>query len=211
MSSFAKNSEKEIARDDKQIESGKERAENFLELDERSIEKPAKKVTEMTKKELIEELHEAEKRSQENYDRYMRIYAEMENIKRRGQKEKEDLVKYANETLIKEILPVIDNLDKALSHVENDENSVGLVEGIELTRNGLMAALKKAGLDEVEAVGKPFDPNFHEAISQQMNDTVAPGHVIMELQKGYLLNGRLVRPSMVVVSQKRDNMEKGTA
>lgn len=211
MSSVNKNNEEEIANDHKEVESGKERAENFQELDEKSKEKPTKKVTEMTKKELIEELHAAEKRSQENYDRYMRMYAEMENIKRRGQKEREDLVKYANESLIKEILPVIDNLDKAVSHVENDENSLGLVEGVELTRNGLMSTLKKAGLDEVEAVGKPFDPNFHEAISQQMNDAVAPGHVIMELQKGYLLNGRLVRPSMVVVSQKRDNMKEGTA
>ncbi|GAI96184.1 unnamed protein product, partial [marine sediment metagenome] len=134
-------------------------------------------------------------------DLYTRTYAEMENIKKRGIKEREELAKYANESIIKEILPVIDNLDKAISHALNDENSSALVEGLELTRDGLVKALEKAGLKEVEALGKPFDPNFHESVSQQIDDTVAPGHVIMELQKGYLLNGRLMRPSMVVISQ----------
>jgi len=120
------------------------------------------------------------------------------------------LSKYANESLIKEILPVIDNLQKAISHAHNDENPLGLVEGIELTLGGLMATLEKAGLEEVEAEGKPFDPNFHEAISKQIDGKVAPGHVITELQKGYVLNGRLIRPSMVIISEGNGNKKEDT-
>ena len=153
----------------------------------------------------MKKLKDAEEEGQRNYDLYMRTYAEMENVKKRGIREKEELSKYANESLIKEILPVIDNLQKAISHAQNDESPSGLVEGLELTLGGLITALEKAGLKEVEAEGKPFDPNFHEAISQQKDDKVAPGFVINEFQKGYLLNGRLIRPAKVVVSQGDDN------
>jgi molecular chaperone GrpE len=160
----------------------------------------------MSKQELLEKIKEAERKSQENYDLYLRTYAEMENIKKRGVREREDLAKFANESLIKEILPVIDSLEKALIHGGDDTNTTGLVEGIDMTLKGLMGTLEKAGLKGVEAMGKPFDPNFHEAISQQPDETVPPKHVIMEMQKGYLLNGRLIRPSIVVIS--RGNGEK---
>ncbi len=121
------------------------------------------------------------------------------------------MAKFANESLIKEILPAIDSLEKAISHVQNDNNPSGLVKGLEMTLGGLITTLKKSGLKEVEAAGKLFDPNFHEAISQQIDDKVSPGHIIMELQKGYLLNERLIRPSMVVVSQKNSENEVKSA
>lgn len=189
-----------------QVDTENEKAEDLTQEPEKKAkekgpEKVVKKAEEMTKQELLKKLTDTREEAEKNYDLYMRTYAEMENIKKRGIKEREELAKYANESIIKEILPVIDNLDKAISHALNDENSSALVEGLELTRDGLMKALEKAGLKEVEALGKPFDPNFHESVSQQIDDTVAPGHVIMELQKGYLLNGRLMRPSMVVISQ----------
>ena len=192
----------------------KEKAEDLTQEPEKKAkekgpEKVVKKAEEMTKQELLKKLTDTKEEAEKNYDLYMRTYAEMENIKKRGIKEREELAKYANESVIKEILPVIDNLDKAISHARNDENSSTLVEGLELTRDGLMKALEKAGVKEVEALGKPFDPNFHESVSQQIDDTVAPGHVIMEMQKGYLLNGRLMRPSMVVISQgKATKQEK---
>lgn len=189
-----------------QVDTENEKAEDLTQEPEKKAkekgpEKVVKKAEEMNKQELLKKLTDTREEAEKNYDLYMRTYAEMENIKKRGIKEREELAKYANESIIKEILPVIDNLDKAISHAQNDENSSALVEGLELTRDGLMKALEKAGLKEVEALGKPFDPNFHESVSQQIDDTVAPGHVIMELQKGYLLNGRLMRPSMVVISQ----------
>jgi molecular chaperone GrpE len=170
--------------------------------------KRTKKPEEMTKQELLKKLSETQEQVQNTYDLYVRTYAEMENIKRRGIKEREELAKYANESLIKEILPVIDNLEKAISHAKDDENSSALIEGLELTRDGLMRTLEKAGLEKVEAMGKPFDPNFHEAVSQQRDDTIAPGHVMIELQKGYALNGRLIRPSTVVISSGKDTNEE---
>ncbi|MBW1715131.1 MAG: nucleotide exchange factor GrpE [Deltaproteobacteria bacterium] len=189
-----------------QVDTENKKAEDLAQKPEKKAkekgpEKVVKKAEEMTKQELLKKLTDTREEAEKNYDLYMRTYAEMENIKKRGIKERDELARYANESIIKEILPVIDNLDKAISHARNDENSSALVEGLELTRDGLMKALKKAGLNEVEALGKPFDPNFHESVSQQIDDTVAPGHVVMELQKGYLLNGRLMRPSMVVISQ----------
>lgn len=211
--SEARNGKKAV--DYKRIHKVKEKVEAIEEPSQKRKEKGRKNrmkaVEEMTKQELIEKLKATEQKAQENYDLYMRTYAEMENIKKRGLKEREELAKYANESLIKEILPVIDNLEKAISHAQNDNDSSGLVEGIKLTLDGLMTTLEKAGLKEVEAVRKPFDPNFHEAISQQADDTIPPKHVIMELQKGYLLNGRLIRPSRVVISQANINKKEDNA
>jgi molecular chaperone GrpE len=199
-----------------EVKTGKEVEEREGEIAEASEEAPErpkekgkkgrpKSAEEMTKQELIERLKDIEQKAQENHDLYMRTYAEMENIKKRGIREREELAKFANESLIKEILPAIDSLQKALSHAQDDNNSAGLVEGIELTLNGLMTTLGKAGLKAVEAAGKPFDPHFHEAVSKQKDDTVPSNHVMMELQKGYLLNGRLIRPSMVVISDRSSN------
>jgi len=184
--------------EEKKVEDLKEQDESSRE---KRKEKKVKKIEEMTKRELLEKVKEIEIKAQENYELYARTYAEMENIKKRGKKEREDLAKFANESLIKEILPAIDSLEKAISHANNDAKPSGLVKGLEMTLGGLMKTLEKSGLKEVEAAGKPFDPNFHEAISQQIDDKVAQGHIIMELQKGYLLNERLIRPSMVVISQ----------
>jgi molecular chaperone GrpE len=201
--------EQEKTEDHKEMDEEQRKAEDLKDQDTKSTkkgrEKKVQRVEEMNKQELLNRLKDTEEKSQENYDLYMRTYAEMENIKKRGIKEREELTKYANESFIKEILPVIDNLQKAISHAQNDRNSSGLLEGIELTLDGLIKTLEKAGVKEIEAEGKPFDPSFHEAISQQIDDRVAPGHVIMELQKGYLLNGRLIRPSMVVISQGNSN------
>ena len=210
------NTEGEKIEDYKEMDKVKEKLEdlNLKEPNKSSREKGRKKkvkrLEEMTKQELLVKLKDTEQEAKKNYDLYMRTYAEMENIIKRGKKEREDLAKFANESLIKDILPAIDNLERAISHVQDDNNPSRLVEGLDLTLNGLMTTLKKAGLKEVEAEGRPFDPNFHEAISQQIDDKVAPGHVIIELQKGYLLNGRLIRPSRVVISQGNSNKKEDT-
>lgn len=160
-----------------------------------------KKLKDKTRQELLKKIKEIEEESEKNYNLYTRTYAEMENIKKSGKKEREDLAKYANESLIKDILPVIDNLEKAISHAKEGSNSSGLLEGVELTLDAMKKTLEKAGIKEVVAEGKLFDPNFHEAILQQEDNETKPGHIIKELQKGYLLNGRLIRPSMVIVAQ----------
>jgi len=155
----------------------------------------------MKKAELIEKVKEIQESADKNYDLFMRSVAEIENFKKRFQKEKSDLIKFSNESLIKQLLLVIDNLEKAIS-ASQDENSVEAVrEGIELTLKGLVDTLEKSGLAQVEAEGEPFDPNFHEAISEMEDNKVEPGTVIQVLQQGYTLNERLIRPAMVVISK----------
>ena len=161
----------------------------------------AKAPQEMTKEELLDKLEENRKASEANYDLYLRSQAEIENMKKRNKREKEDWLKYANESLIKDILPSLDNLENALAHADNENSARALRDGIELTLKGLKDALTKSGLESVDAQGEAFDPCFHEAVSQVEDDQVKPGTIVQELQKGYLLNKRLIRPAMVVVSK----------
>jgi molecular chaperone GrpE len=166
-----------------------------------SADSGPKPLQDMTKEELLGKLEEIRIASEKNYDLYLRSQAEIENVKKRYKKEREDWLKYSNESLIKDILPSLDNLEKALAH-SNDENSVqALREGVELTLRGLKDVLAKSGLEEINARGEAFDPCFHEAVSQVEDDQAKPGSVVQELQKGYLLNKRLIRPAMVVVSK----------
>lgn len=156
---------------------------------------------EMKKADLIEKVREIQKTADQNYDLYVRSLAEIENLKKRFQKDKNDLAKYANESLIKQLLTVLDNMEKAIS-ASTDGNSADAVrQGVELTLKGLLDILEKAGVKQVEAMGRPFDPNFHEALMEREDKESESGTVIQELQKGYILNDRLIRPSMVVVSK----------
>jgi molecular chaperone GrpE len=164
---------------------------------------------EMTKEELSEWMAEKEEESKKNYDLFLRAQAEMENLKKRHQKEKQEWHKFAAEQLIKDLLPSLDNLEMALSHTKNENALEALKEGIEMTLKGLKSALEKAGLKAVEAHGEPFDPCFHEAVSQLENDEIEAGHIIQELQKGYTLSDRLIRPAMVVVSRGSANASDG--
>ncbi len=172
-----------------------------VEENEDIQEKTEPPLEDMKKAELLEKAKEFQKNADNNYDLYMRSLAEIENLKKRFQKDKSDLIKFSNESLIKQLLTVIDNLEQAVS-ASGDENSLDAVkEGVELTLKGLMDTLEKKGLESVEAKGKPFDPNFHEAISEQEDNVAEPGTVIQEFQKGYILNKRLIRPAMVIVSK----------
>lgn len=175
---------------------------NGSDGEENKIEKSPEKCT---KAELIEKLSEKEKQVNENYDLYLRANAELENVKKRSKKDKEDWVKYSNESLIKEILPVLDNLEMAIAHSKNENSLDALREGVELTLKGMKDALKKSGLKELEAKGEIFDPCYHHAVSEQSSDEADAGTVLEELQKGYLLHDRLIRPSMVVISKGGDD------
>jgi len=161
-------------------------------------------VEEMTRDQLIEKIRATEAEAAKNFDLYLRSRAEIENLKRRFQREKDDLSKFANEVLIKQLLPVIDNLEKALEHAQGQNGLDALKEGVGLTLKGLKDALSKEGLEEVKAEGAPFDPNYHEALMQQEDDSVPPGTVIQACQAGYVLNDRLVRPALVVVSKGKE-------
>jgi molecular chaperone GrpE len=159
---------------------------------------------EMTRDQLIEKIKATEAEAVKNFDLYIRSRAEIENLKRRFQREKDDLSKFANEVLIKQLLPVIDNLEKALEHSQGQDALDALKEGVRLTLKGLKGVLSKEGLEEVKAEGALFDPNYHEALMQKEDDSVPPGTVIQACQTGYVLNERLVRPALVVVSKGKE-------
>lgn len=151
--------------------------------------------------ELKKKLEEKAKESKEHYDRLLRMAADFENYKKRSAKEKEDWAKFANEDLIKGILPFIDNLERAVNHAQKVNNTGVLIEGVRLTLQQLLQSLNKFGLSSFESVGKPFDPAVHEAMLVVETDQYEPNQVMEEFQKGYLLNDRLLRPATVSVSK----------
>jgi molecular chaperone GrpE len=137
----------------------------------------------------------------EIHDKYFRLYAEFDNYKKRVQKDKEEILRYGNENLLSELLPVIDHLEMALQHASNDVSS-GLVQGVEITLRELRRTLEKFGLTAVEAMGKPFDPVVHHAMSQAERDDIDEMTVVEEFRKGYRLKDKVLRPSLVSVSKK---------
>lgn len=136
-----------------------------------------------------------------NYDKYLRAVAELDNYRKRAEKEKSDAITFANEKLIEEILPVVDNFGRALGHASSNGSIESLKQGIELISGQIAALLKKFGLQEVKAQGEKFDPSMHHAISEE-DSAEAEGTVVKEFQKGYTLKGRLLRPAMVAVARK---------
>jgi molecular chaperone GrpE len=156
---------------------------------------------EMSKDDLVKKIEKLIEESRENYDRYLRSQAEMDNIIKRNKKEKEEWVKYSNESLIKDLLQVIDNLENAINHSGNENSFNALIEGVELTLKGLKDTLAKSGLEEVKTLGEDFDPCFHHAVHEETSGSVEKGKILKEFQKGYSLNQRLIRPAMVVISK----------
>ena len=149
--------------------------------------------------ELKKKLEEKEKEIKEHHDRLLRLAADFENYKKRAAREKEDWTKFANEDLIKAILPFIDNLERAVNHAQKVADTGVLIEGVRLTLQQLLQALNKFGLTPFESVGKPFDPAMHEAMLVVETNQHESNQVMEEFQKGYLLNNRLLRPATVSV------------
>jgi molecular chaperone GrpE len=133
-------------------------------------------------------------------DKYLRLAAEFENYKRLTQREQRDQIKFGNEQLLQELLPVVDNLERAIKAARDNGGSSALVQGIDLTLKQLSGALAKFGVQVVESVGQAFDPSAHQAVSHVPSDTVPPNHVVDEFQKGYRLHERILRAAMVSVS-----------
>ena len=155
--------------------------------------------------ELHQKLQEKTQEAEENYVRLLRLAADMENLKKRQERERAELLQFANESLIKELLPVVDNLERALDHGRQLEAPEALLEGIERVYQGFLKALDRFGVTPFDSVGQPFDPAFHNAMMQEEAPEVPDGSVIKELQKGYLMNQRLLRPAMVVVARHTQN------
>jgi molecular chaperone GrpE len=164
-------------------------------------QKNKKKKEEKEIEELKKRLEEKEKEAKENYDRLLRTAADFENYKKRATKEKEEWTKFANEDLLKAILPFVDNLERAINHAQRVVDTGVLIEGVRLTIQQLHQTLNKFGLSSFESVGKPFDPAMHEAMLVVETDKHEPNQVVEEFQRGYLLNDRLLRPATVSVSK----------
>jgi len=160
------------------------------------------------KEEIIEELRlkldEKDKEIEQLKERALYLQADFENFKKLKTKEKQEALRFGNETLVKELLPVIDNLERAVHHAAKTEESRTITEGVELTLTGFLKVLEKFGVTRVNALGEPFDPNIHEAIAQEERADKAPGTVVAELQRGYIMDGRLLRPAMVTVAKSHE-------
>ena len=153
--------------------------------------------------EQIEELTVRAAKADESWERLLRTTADFDNFKKRAARERQDAARFANEGLIQKLIPVLDNFEMALSAVQANAEGSGqsLQAGVAMIQSQLKSALADAGVEEVDATGQPFDPNLHEAVSQQESADVAEGYVLQQLRKGYKLRERLLRPATVVVAK----------
>ena len=133
-------------------------------------------------------------------DKYLRLAAEFENFKRLAQKQKQEYSQFANESLLKELLPIVDNLERALKCAQEGRTTEGLVQGVELTLKQFTETLARFGVRPIVSLGVPFDPTRHQAVARQESKTAAENSVIEEYQKGYQLHDRILRAAMVVVA-----------
>lgn len=151
---------------------------------------------------LRNQLSSALEETKVHKEQYLRTLADMENLRKRTQREKEDVAKFANENILRDILPVIDNLERALEHADQSENGAGLIEGVQMTLTQFSQVLTRFGVAPVDALGQPFDPALHQAMGQLESAEHPPNTVIQQMQKGYQLNERLLRPALVMVAKE---------
>ncbi len=189
-----------------------ERDKNFKEVNKKEKEKKQDMKNEEKKEaptaSLEKELEEKEKELAECKDKMLRLAAELENFKKRVEREKMEHMKFALEEFAKELLPFLDNLERAISVAKETKDMEKMIEGIELTLSGYFKTLERFGLKTFVAEGKRFDPNFHEALSVEENPDVEENTVLKELLRGYTLHDRVIRPALVVVSKKNQSEDK---
>jgi molecular chaperone GrpE len=155
--------------------------------------------------EQLESLKERASKSEEYWDRLLRQTADFDNYKKRAAREKTDAIKYANESLLQKLIPILDNFEMALAAVSTENapaSAQSLQQGVAMIQTQLRNALLEAGLEEIDAANKVFDPNLHEAVSQKETADAPEGNVVQQIRKGYKFRERLVRPASVVVAKK---------
>ncbi|HBW37611.1 nucleotide exchange factor GrpE [Desulfosporosinus sp. BICA1-9] len=163
-------------------------------LDSKDMSPPEKILT------LETELIQARAKADEHYDHLLRMQADFDNYRKRTQKEKTEIIKYASERVVGELLPVLDNFERAVSAAQINPDFAAFSQGVEMILRQLQTALSKEGLKAIEAVGQPFDPNLHDAVLRVESEEHPENTVVDELQKGYYLKEKVLRPSMVKVS-----------
>jgi molecular chaperone GrpE len=176
-----------------------------------------------TSPEEVAELRAQAEKAAENWDKYVRLNADFENFKKRAARERQEAIRYANEGLLEKLIPILDNFEMAMQAANAPQGTAGqakgsqgqaasapaqggaadaLKQGVNMIASQLKSALNEAGLEEIDATGQVFNPNLHEAVSQQESKDVPEGRVLQQLRKGYKLRDRLVRPATVIVSKK---------
>ncbi|MCY4524879.1 MAG: nucleotide exchange factor GrpE [Halobacteriovoraceae bacterium] len=176
------------------------------------VEEDAPKEEKEIKAKSREDAKENKKAPEEDYKkRYFYAAAELDNARKRFERERENWIKYGNEKILSDLIEVVDNLERTLNALreEKDKKVKNIVLGIGMVHKQFLEVLKNNGLAPVEALGKSFDPNFHEAMSQKAVKGKKPGEIVEEYQKGYILNGRLLRAAKVIVAKDAQTKDKG--
>ncbi len=160
-------------------------------------------IANLTPEQAVEILGKAAK-ADEYWERLLRMTADFDNFKKRAARERQDAIKFANEDLLEKLIPTLDNFDMAMSAANSAGGAANdsLKTGIAMVFSQLKSTLQNAGLEELDATNQPFDPNWHEAVSQQESSEVPEGQVLQQLRKGYKLRDRLIRPATVIVAKK---------
>jgi molecular chaperone GrpE len=151
---------------------------------------------------------ELELKAKENIEQLLRLKADFENTKKRLKREKEEAIKFANEKLLMEVLPIVDNIDRAMASLSEGHDPEKVKDGLKLAQEELHQILESHGVQVVQALGASFDPQFHEAVATVDSSEASEGTVVDEIQRGYLLNGRLIRPSRVRIAQKKQSRKQ---
>jgi len=154
-------------------------------------------------KELKDEMKKKDDVITDHKNKLLRSLADLENYKKVMAKEREEMIKFSNETLIVSLLPIIDSFDRALAQAEKNGDKEDIVKGLALIKRQFEDALVKFGVKQIEALGKPFDPAFHEAVIQKEDKEKQDGVVLEEMQKGYTLHGKTIRAAMVIVNKRK--------
>ncbi|MCK5237830.1 MAG: nucleotide exchange factor GrpE [Deltaproteobacteria bacterium] len=191
---------------EEKVEPKEEEKEEELPKDEDTQEEEKVEEEELSEEDRLQkELTECRLELQETKDEFLLKNADLDNFRKRMEKEKASHLEYANEGLLKEVLPIIDNLERAVAHSKEDPELGALRDGVELTLKHLMDTLKKFGLSSIEAEGKQFDPKLHEAVAHEESSEKESGEILQVYQNGYFLKERLIRPAMVVVAKEAES------
>jgi molecular chaperone GrpE len=177
--------------------------EDTVEPEDEILQEPVEEET-CVEDEKEDELKTTKKKLEEMNERYLRVQAEYANYRNRTEREKSDIYQRAGESIVKNLLEVKDNFERALSSVTDEEKELSFYQGVEMVANQFGEILGDNGLKEIEAMGSPFDPNHHQAVMQMADEEAEPNHVIQVLQKGYQYGEKVLRPSMVVVSKQKE-------
>jgi len=183
--------------------------ETKKDLDEETaLEQPESTGSESEIAALREQLENKEIEAKNNYERFLRQAAEFDNYKKRTSRDRDDAIRFAKESVIKDLLPIVDNLERAITHASGGGNGNTLVEGVEMVLRSLVDMLAKHGVTQISAAGQAFDPAKHEAMAQVETDAHEPNSVVEELHKGYMLHERLLRPALVTVAKPAKIQDK---